>query len=416
MKKIMNFFSKLSNNNTVLFCVSLLIACVLWFYVNGYYNPEDTININDIPVTVNFEGSIPDENGLTVLDHDDRSVDIKVTGPRVYLSTLRKDSVEVTVDMDAVTAAGSYSLPINIELPNSDKLQITEQSVYNVNFVFDKEATKNVPVEVVTVGSLKDDYMLGTVTVSPATVNLTGPATLLDTIEKIPVEVNVSPFTITQTVKKDIVIADKNGDEIANTRLVKDFDTVSVNLPVYKVKEVPVTVALVNSSGGSDEAIIKTEISPKTVRVAANEADLQEYNQLILGTIDTAQYDSASVINFDIISPSGITIIDDVSKVTVKLSFESFHTASFTIPSTKISFSNVPKGINPSASGSITVKLRGIPSQIDSLKSDAIRANVDMGTVTATDGSVTLPVTFTVNDIDNVGVIGKYTVNVNLNK
>ena len=344
-------------------------------------------------------------------------MDITVSGPRVYLATLRRDSITVTADMDKVTSAGSYSLPIKIAIPNSDKLTIIDQSIYSVNVEFDKQASKEVPIEIITKGELKADYMLDTITASPSVINLTGPEKLLDNIDSIPIEINVAPFTTTQTIKANVVVVDKNGDEVVNKNLTKDYDTVAVNIPVYKVKEVPITVALVNSSGGSDESIIKTEITPSTIRVAANEADLQEYTQLILGTIDTAQYDSNSVVNFEVVSPSGIRFIDDVSKVSVKLSFDSYKSTAFSVSTTGLEYSNVPEGILPSTSvGSISVKFRGVPANVDALSPEDVTAHIDMNTVTATTGTVSLPVTFTINDQPNVGVIGKYTINVNLNK
>lgn len=417
MKKVMDFLGKLVNNNTFLIIISLVASFTLWFYVNGYYNPEDTDSIYDVPVAINFEGSIPEQNGLTILDSENATVDITVSGPRVYLATLRRDSITVTADMDKVTSAGSYSLPIKIAIPNSDKLTIIDQSIYSVNVEFDKQASKEVPIEIITKGELKADYMLDTITASPSVINLTGPAKLLDNIDSIPIEINVAPFTTTQTIKANVVVVDKNGDEVVNKNLTKDYDTVAVNIPVYKVKEVPITVALVNSSGGSDESIIKTEITPSTIRVAANEADLQEYTQLILGTIDTAQYDSNSVINFEVVSPSGIRFIDEVSKVSVKLSFDSYKSTTFSVPTTSLEYSNVPEGILPSTSvGNISVKFRGVPANIDALSPEDVTAHIDMNTVTATTGTVSLPVTFTIKDHPNVGIIGKYTINVNLNK
>lgn len=417
MKKVMDFLGKLVNNNTFLIIISLVASFTLWFYVNGYYNPEDTDSIYDVPVAINFEGSIPEQNGLTILDSENATVDITVSGPRVYLATLRRDSITVTADMDKVTSAGSYSLPIKIAIPNSDKLTIIDQSIYSVNVEFDKQASKEVPIEIITKGELKADYMLDTITASPSVINLTGPAKLLDNIDSIPIEINVAPFTTTQTIKANVVVVDKNGDEVVNKNLTKDYDTVAVNIPVYKVKEVPITVALVNSSGGSDESIIKTEITPSTIRVAANEADLQEYTQLILGTIDTAQYDSNSVINFEVVSPSGIRFIDEVSKVSVKLSFDSYKSTTFSVPTTSLEYSNVPEGILPSTSvGNISVKFRGVPANIDALSPEDVTAHIDMNTVTATTGTVSLPVTFTIKDHPSVGIIGKYTINVNLNK
>ena len=417
MKKVMDFFGRLANNNTFLIIISLVAAFTLWFYVNGYYNPDDTDSIYDVPVSINFEDSIPAQNGLTILESESVTVDITVTGPRVYLATLRRDSITVTADMDKVTSAGSYSLPIKISIPNSDKLTITDQSIYSVNVEFDKLASKEVPVEVSTKGNLKADYMLDTITVSPAVINLTGPAKLLENIESIPVEVNVAPFTSTQTIKADVIVKDKNGDEVNNASLTKDYDSVALSIPVFKVKEVPVTVALVNSSGGSDESFVKTEITPSTIKVAANENELQEYNQLVLGTIDTAQYDSNAVVNFEVVSPSGIRIIDDVSKVSVKLSFDTYKSTTFSVSTVGLQYSNVPEGILPSTStSSISVKFRGVPANIDALKAEDVTAHIDMNTVTATNGTIALPITFTIKDQPNIGVIGKYTINVNLNK
>lgn len=415
--KVLNWVKKVLNSNIFLLVVSFLCAWALWFYVNGYYNPNDKTNFDGIPVNINMEGSIPEQNGLTILSKDDVSLNLKVSGPRIYLANLKKDSISVSVDLDSVTAPGTYSLPIKISLPNSDKLTIADQSVSKINITFDVESQKTVPVEIITEGTPLDGYMIGNITVSPSSVNLAGPKQILDTIDSIPVKVDVASLTSGITLRPQVVVADRNGAVVTNN-VTSDFDIVSVNVPVYKIKEIPLSVALVNNIGGSDESVVSYEITPATVKIAANEADLQEYTQLILGTIDTSQYESDATVNFELTPPSGVAIIGDISNVSVKLTFGSYHTKTLDIPSTAIVLNNIPEGINPYVSSEISLKLRGIPAEVDGIAVEDITANIDMSTVTATNGTVTLPVTFSFDEKydGKIGVIGKYNVTVNVTR
>ncbi len=415
--KLLNGTKKILNSNAFLLVISFICAWALWFYVNGYYNPNDKTDFEDIPVTIAMEGSIPDQNGLTILSKDDVNIDLRVSGPRIYLANLKKDSISVTVDLDSVTGPGNYSLPINISLPNSDKLTIANQSVNKMNIAFDIKDQKTVPVEIQTMGAPVEGYMIGNITPSPSSVTIVGPKQILDTVDSVPIQVDISTLTSGITLRPQVIIADRNGSVVGNN-VSCDFDMVSVNVPVFKIKEIPLSVALVNNIGGSDEAVVSYEIIPSSIRVAANESDLQEYSQLILGTIDTSQYDSDATVKFDLVSPSGLTIIDEVKSVSVKLSYGTYHTKTFDIPADKVIFNNLPDGIKATVSEPITVKLRGVPAVVDALTADDIKANIDMSTVTATNGTVTQPVTFTFDtDVGNkVGVHGKYTAVVNINK
>ncbi len=415
--KLLNRIKKIVNSNIFLLVISFVCAWALWFYVNGYYNPNDKTDFDDIPVTIAMEGSIPDQNGLTILSKDDVNVDIRVSGPRIYLANLKKDSISVTVDLDSVTGPGNYSLPIKINLPNSDKLTIANQSASKMNISFDIKDQKTVPVEIQTMGVPVEGYMIGNITPSPSSVTIVGPKQILDTVDSIPIEVDISTLTSGITLRPQVIITDRNGS-VVGSNVSSDFDMVSVNVPVYKIKEIPLSVALVNNIGGSDEAVVSYEINPSSIRVAGNESDLQEYNQLILGTIDTSRYDNDASVSFDLVSPSGLTIIDEVKSVSVKLTYGTYHTKSFEIPAASVVLNNLPDGIKATVSEPITVKLRGVPNVVDAINVEDITANIDMGTVTATNGTVTQPVTFTFkNDVGNkVGVHGKYTAAVNINK
>jgi ABC-type uncharacterized transport system fused permease/ATPase subunit len=60
------------------------------------------------------------------------------------------------------------------------------------------------------------------------------------------------------------------------------------------------------------------------------------------------------------------------------------------------------------------VRLRGLSADVMSISANDIRAVVDLSSFTATLGNVSVPVTFTVADGKNVGVVGKYTVTVTI--
>lgn len=408
----MSKIRKLMNSQVFWLVLSFLISFSLWFYVNGVYNPQDTKDFSNIPVTVAFDGSIPQQNNLAILRSEDLTVDIKLEGSRVALANLSKDEIAARVDLSSVTVAGDYELPITVTLPGTSLL-ISSQSVSSIKMSFDKLDRKQVDAKIVTDGQVKDGYWLGEITASPGTMKVEGPASLLAKVENYLIEVDVTGLNAVKTMRQNVVYIDADGEVIDGKYLSGEFSSVSVNIPVYYIKEVPLVVTGLNKSGGSDATMFHYAVSPSSVRIAGPESEMELLNQIVVDTVDTSKIEYRDSYSKELTVPTGIKLLDDVESVDVVVTIEDGTTRRLTI--NEFSLENVSEGVNARVQeASLTVRLRGLSADVMSISANDIRAVVDLSSFTATLGNVSVPVTFTVADGKNVGVVGKYTVTVTI--
>ncbi len=391
--------------------LSFLIAFSLWFYVNGVYNPQDTKEYTDIPVTITFDGSIPQQNNLAILKSEDLTVDIKLEGSRVALANLSKDEIAARVDLSSVTVAGDYDLPITVILPGTNLL-ISNQSVSSIKMSFDRLDRKQVEAKIVTDGKVKDGYWLGEITASPSSMKVEGPASLLARVENYLIEVDVTGLSTVKTLRQNVVYIDADGGVIDGKYLTGEFSSVSVNIPVYYIKEVPLVVTGLNKSGGTDATMFDYQVTPSTVRIAGPESDMELLNQIVVDTVDTSKIEYYENYTKELTVPTGIKLLDEVESVSVVVRIEDSVTRRFTLR--EFTVENADGAQVQVQDRSLTVKVRGLSDDIMSISDADIRAVVDVSAVVATKGTVSVPVTFTVTEGKNVGVVGKYTVTVKI--
>ena len=403
---------KIFDNKVFWLVLSFLISFSLWFYVNGVYNPQDTKEYSDIPVTIAFEGSIPQQNNLAILKSEDLTVDIKLEGSRVALANLAKDEITARVDLSSVAVAGDYELPITITLPGTN-LVIANQSATSIKMSFDRLERKQVEAKIVTDGKVKDGYWLGEITTSPGSMKVEGPASLLARVENYLIEVDVTGLNSVKTLRQNVVYVDADGDVVDGKYLSSEFSSISVNIPVYLIKEVPLVVTGLNKSGGTDATMFSYQVSPSVVRIAGPESDVELLNQIVVDTVDTSKIEYYENYTKELTMPTGVKLLDEVESVSIVVRIEDSVTRRFTLR--EFAVENAEEGMQVQVQDrSLTVKLRGLSDDIMSISDADIRAVVDLSTFTAAQGTVSVPVTFTVTEGKNVGVVGKYTVTVKI--
>ena len=89
--------------------IALLAAFALWIYVVTVVNPEDTVEIRDIPVNFVGQDVIRDDYGLIIASGQDATVTLKLTGRRSELNQLSVANIGITVDMSTVRRAKAYT-------------------------------------------------------------------------------------------------------------------------------------------------------------------------------------------------------------------------------------------------------------------------------------------------------------------
>lgn len=412
MSTFVGFFNKLFRSRNFLVIVSLLASIVLWFYVTGVYNPQSTLSFKPLPYTVDIKGSVPESNDLIVVDDKPIEVSIVLEGPRPALAMLQKEKIKIKLDYNSITSAGEYTLPIIVELPTSE-LKVVSTSPKEITLAFFKKTASSIDVKVNVTGKVKEGFIADTAKAYPVSLNLTGPLERIKNIKTISANIDVSGASETVLRKTDYVFLDENGVEIDKKGITADFAQVTVTAPVLKSKSVPLSVNIINSSGGANSKFANIQISPANVIIAAAPELIDSINSLELGTIDLALIGKEGISKeFDIAPPNGTKTFDSQAKAVVNITYPEIVSKTFDVKS--FSFVNLPAGRKATqVTSTVRVTVIGVQADINSLSADQIKAVVDMADASAT-GKIQYNLTFELPAELKVGILGKYTALINV--
>ena len=162
MKKQKLSFQKLFENDTFIKVFSLLVAIFAWFAVMISQKTDMNATIDNVPVKISYEGSVPQGLGLQRIGDAEITVTVYVTGKTSKVQRLTADDFNATIALNNVNQAQTYTLPIEVTKKNNDPdYQITGWSELMVPLSFDKIVTKQFPVQVSTPKlSAADGYIM----------------------------------------------------------------------------------------------------------------------------------------------------------------------------------------------------------------------------------------------------------------
>lgn len=164
--------------------LALLVVLVIWFSVAGQTRQVAPITIQNVAVSLD---SLPPQYAVTSTDPTE--VSVTVQGPEDQLRELRIAVATRSSDMMAHADLASLTEGVQLArltvkgLPDGVTLKKIEPD--SVRVTLDPIRTKVVKVEPRFAGSLPDGYKLTSAKTDPETVTLSGPQTILDTIDKV---------------------------------------------------------------------------------------------------------------------------------------------------------------------------------------------------------------------------------------
>jgi len=174
LRKILNFFG--SRNGIRL--VSVVAAVIVWYTIQAA--TSNTTLVTNIPL------SIQPPPGWSVVQSSDDTVDVAFLGSRDDLRYLNRELIKASVDVRDHDENGNFQVtlgPANINAPGSARIDFIRPTMLTIRL--DREITKQVPVKVETQNLLPDGYEIEQMVVTPAMVELSGPAQRLAELESV---------------------------------------------------------------------------------------------------------------------------------------------------------------------------------------------------------------------------------------
>ena len=409
--------SKLFNNNIFWAVISLVAALAIWLYMTATQEEEIDVTLSGVQVVFAGEEDLQATRGLVITDVSTRTVDVTVRGTRLNIGSLAASDVQAVIDVSRFNSTSNSTQSYNLVYPDgvdASAVRVVRSSPSTISFQVTRMDDKIVPVDAAFTGSVAEGYMLGDIEYEPRSITVSGPQSVLETIDRVYVEVELMDLDATRTVEAPFTLRDADGNEIAKDGLEFDFDTVTVTIPISKVKDVPIYVNLIEGAGATRENT-SNKLSESSITIAGDAATVDGINRIEVGPVDLTSFELTYEGTLDVVLPNGVENISGIEEVDVSLEVTGLAVRDFTV--TNISDTGLPEGYSAElVTHSLTVRIRGPQDALANLNSSNIRAVADLSNTTAS-GTMDIPnVQIVIDGALNCGAVGTYRLTYNISR
>lgn len=413
-------FKKWMQSDSFLRVLSVVCAFFVWFLVYTTIDTTTTTTIRDIPVEIDLSGTIAESNGLDVVDSEQRYVDVKIEGKSYEIGQLTADNFRATLSVTDVTKAGVYTaLPINVERVDTNfSFIIRSITPSTMSVEFDSMETKTFDLSVsIPNVEAASGYLIDSYSVTPSTITITGPESIVDTIDHCVVENQDSKvLSESATLSGTVHLYDKSDHEIISDYLSYENTDYTISVPLYQKQTLPLSYDFVNVPEGIDTGKLDFTVDPASITVAIPVGASSNVSKISLGEIDFRKLDLNKTFTFDIPLLAGYLNLDEVKSATVTFDSEGYEKTY--LSSSNIVLKNIPSGYSAELLTTTVsdICMLGKSEVLDGLSSSDLVLTVDLSSVNITVGEQRVPVLVTTTDKQQAWAIGEKSVLIQVTK
>ena len=399
----------------VLGVVSLVIAFFVWLIVMNVSDPVRTKTFASIPVSVS-NASYVESKGLSYKIADGfQNISVTVKSNTSIIERLSTSSIVANADLTQIIDFNSdpVMVPVTVQIPgvstdsitaNPRNIEISLEDMVSQDFVINTTAGDTSPA---------NGYEIGSISATPEKLTLRGPKPLIERIDKVVAQVDVTGLKTDATLGTTIRVFDKNGDVLSDSRMNYltpniGFDDIRVRVTLDEVlSDVPI-VAQSYGTPAEGYTVGDISVTPSTIQLVGSEDALDAFRadggKIVIDSdskaVDISGASSDQDINVKITDylPADLRLAADLTdKVVVNVKILEQNTKSFEIETKNIRQDNLPDSLNAVFKESqLDVRVKGSDEKLARLSTDDISASVDLSGVKA--GDVTLPVSISLPD------------------
>lgn len=365
--------------------ISVILAFILWFYVMTVESPVNQEVFRGIPVEV----LLPSSGELSIYSGYNVTVDVTVSGKKSDLNQISAADFKATADASAYTQAGKYSVPVDVEVPGG--FNLVDKSISLLSVYLDAKATSSVPVQIkLTEYVLGEGLELGgdnDIEKSVTEVFLSGPKSILDTIEAALVTIPCGNVSSSIRASGNVQLLDAYGSVVSNPYVSVGTSTVDVRIPVFMTKEIDLNVDFKNKLLNSSNS--EVEISPSVVKIRGPVETVAALESHVISTIDEKSLTSEK-LSIPLTLPEGVSCVDGTETVDVTIAHIGTATKVLSVEDIK---AENPNDLKYTLSlDTVNLTLRGKTEALSEITAEDITLSVDLSEIKAGAGSVTLPI------------------------
>ncbi|MDO4647478.1 MAG: CdaR family protein [Eubacteriales bacterium] len=341
----------LLTNNIGLKIVSVIAAILIWLLVVNIDNPSISRTFIISSVEILNEAYIEDTGKVCLKNEDAPSIRVTISGTAKSLKGLREDNIKLTADLRQAVNLDTdpVMIPIVASLQGTQGILSSAVSVspQNLEVTLEEKVSNEFMVSISNTSKVGKGYEIGTQTVNPDKIRITGPKSLLGKIDTVNVYPYLEKKTSDYTADEDVVVIDKNGDTLSEYAMsnlkIENEGKVTVTTELWPTRS-DITLRA-QTSGSPATGYIAESVStvPETVTVAGTEEALkmlsEQDNSIELEAVDISGKDSdvEEKVSLAEILPEDLKLANGISdEVLVRINILPDGGKTFSLPTSAI--------------------------------------------------------------------------------
>ena len=368
----------------------------MWLIVVNIDDPVTDKTYTGIPVQVINEEVVTSANRTYQIVDDTQEVSVTVTAQRSVLNDVKAEDIVAIADMKEISLGTQIPIEVKIE---GYKYDSAVSNPRNLQIQIDDEAKNNFPITPTTLGTVREGYVIGELKANPEKVTIRGPKTVIDSINRVVAEVDVSGLSSDTEVEARLVLYDANNNVIDQSLLANNLgkEGLSVDVKLHQIKSVKVELDTSMVTAADGYKISEISVEPQEVRISGSKSALARVTEIsvpasALTAVNLTQRTERS-IDISQYLPEDVSLVDEnADNVVVTIAVEKPGAKNFEVSTSSITVNNLDSNLELSY-GSVVdleIQIKGPDATLNTF-SIAKKVSIDLKDYTRP-GTYTVPV------------------------
>lgn len=401
-------------NNLGLKIIALLSAVVVWWVVMNIDDPLTKVTLTGISVELRNESELTDKGYIYDVTSGS-TISVTVRAPESIAKDLKAADFMAYADLGQINPL-TDSVNIEIECVKNDiRNQIVDISSKTqvVKLSIDNKETADIPVYVEIIGEPAYDYVIGDYSASQAKIQVTGAASVVETISRAVLSYDVSDCISSIYERVKPVFYDESGKEVDVSGIEVSRSTLSLSIDILPTKVVNVNVTPSGNVADGYRYMGYTQ-NIQQIKIAGTRENLNSLSSLdipadavVMDDIDSDQSYTVVIANY---LSRVYKIVSDTKELIVNVDVEPLETRTFRINSGGIRVNNLADSLSCDILDRfVDIKITAIAEVLDGFNLDALNTGINLqGMGIGRYDNVIIEM----SENDNFDVVGTYTVKV----